>query len=74
MSLKTVDARGLFCPGPILILEGVIRKLGSGEKIELLADDPDSKNDVKEWCEKEGHTLERLSEKDGTISIVVKKR
>ena len=71
--MKTVDARGLFCPGPILVLEGVIKKIEAGEKIELLADDPDSKNDVREWCDKEGHKLINISEENDTISIIVEK-
>jgi tRNA 2-thiouridine synthesizing protein A len=74
LSIKTVDARGLFCPGPILVLEGVIKKINSGDKIELLADDPDAKKDVKEWCQKEGHKLENISEENNTIAIIVKKR
>ena len=41
---KTVDARGLFCPGPLQIWKGVIRKIEAGKylnkkgcRVKLLA-------------------------------------
>lgn len=73
MSKRTVDARGLFCPGPLQVLKGVIMKLEAGDTLELLADDPDSKKDIKEWCEMEGHTLESITEDENGIAFLVKK-
>jgi TusA-related sulfurtransferase len=71
---KTVDARGLFCPGPLQVLKGVLRHLDSGEALELLADDPESKRDIEAWCEAEGHGLKSVTEKDGTITFLVIKK
>ena len=46
---KTIDATGLFCPGPITILKGVSKKLEIGTIVNLLADDPEVLQDVEEW-------------------------
>lgn len=74
MTTKTVDATGLFCPGPIQVLKGVIKRVESGDTIEILSDDEDSKKDIKEYCEEEGHTLESITENDGVISLKVVKK
>jgi len=70
---KTIDARGLFCPGPLRVLEGVIQHVDSGTLIELLADDLDSKEEVGEWCKSTGNTLISVEEKEGSIAFLVRK-
>lgn len=54
---KTIDATGLFCPGPILILKGVVKKLEKGTIVELVADDRDVLQDIQEWCSETENTL-----------------
>lgn len=70
---KTVDARGLFCPGPLQILKGVIRKIEAGKYLELLADDPETKNDVVDWCETNRHKIESITENEDGISFLILK-
>ena len=70
---KTVDARGLFCPGPLQVLKGVIRRIEPGEYLELLADDPDTKIDISDWCEENHHKLESITENDDGISFLILK-
>ena len=74
MSKKTVDARGLFCPGPLQVLKGVFRRLDTGDTLELLADDPDSKKDIQEWCQEEGQKLESITEDDEGIAFLIIKQ
>jgi TusA-related sulfurtransferase len=71
---KTVDARGLFCPGPLQVLQGVLKRMEPGEYLEVLADDPDSKNDVADWCESNGHKLELIKEDENGISFLILKK
>ena len=71
---KTVDARGLFCPGPIDVLLQVMKHIESGGMLELLADDPVAKQDVKDWCQATGNTLLSTEEKDGTIMLLIRKK
>jgi len=54
---KTIDATGLFCPGPIVILKGISKKLEKGTIINLLADDPDVLGEIEEWCSETNNTL-----------------
>lgn len=70
---KTVDARGLFCPGPLQVLKGVIKKIEKGSYLELLADDPDTKKDISEWCKTNGLTLESITENDDGLAFLIKK-
>ena len=54
---KTIDATGLFCPGPIAILKGISKKLEKGTIVNLLADDPDVLGEIEEWCSETNNTL-----------------
>ena len=54
---KTIDATGLFCPGPIRILQGVSKKLEKGTIVNLLADDPEVLQDVEEWVAETENTF-----------------
>lgn len=54
---RTVDARGLCCPMPIIELAKAIRTLPSGGRVLLRATDPAVQADVRAWCEATGHRL-----------------
>jgi tRNA 2-thiouridine synthesizing protein A len=71
---KAIDARGLFCPGPLQVVKGVIKQLEAGSTLELIADDPDSKTQISDWCNETGNLLQSVKEENGdiTFSIVVK--
>ena len=70
---KVIDARGLFCPGPLQVVKGVIKQLEAGSTLELIADDPDSKTQISDWCNETGNLLQSVKEENGdiTFSIVV---
>ncbi len=71
---KTVDAKGLNCPMPILKLKKAIKEVNVGDLVELLATDPGSENDVKAFSRTTGHELVQ-SEKlpNGVFRYVVKR-
>lgn len=73
MTTKTVDATGLFCPGPVQILRGIIKRVEKGDVVELLADDSDTPDQVREYCQEEEHTLISVEENDGVFHIRVMK-
>jgi tRNA 2-thiouridine synthesizing protein A len=70
--VKIIDARGLFCPGPLQVLKGVIKQLEPGSILELIADDPDSQDQIREWCEETGNSLSSVEEKNGEITFTIK--
>ena len=52
---KTVDARAMSCPGPLLEAKKSIGSVQIGEVLEIWAGDPNTKNDMPRWCKKVGH-------------------
>ncbi|MFP4459079.1 MAG: sulfurtransferase TusA family protein [Candidatus Zixiibacteriota bacterium] len=57
MAEKTLDAKGLKCPQPILKVAALAKSLDEGDMLEIIADCPSFPNDIKAWCEKTGRTL-----------------
>jgi len=70
---KTIDARGTFCPGPLMELIAGIKLIDVGDELELLSNDKGSANDVPEWVNKVGHEIVSNTEEDGVWHIVVRK-
>jgi TusA-related sulfurtransferase len=70
---RTVDARGSFCPGPLMELIRAIRESQVGDVIAVLSSDKGSKIDIPKWVEKAGHRLVSLEARDGYDEIVVEK-
>ena len=54
---RTVDARGSFCPGPLMELIRAIRESQVGDVIAVYSSDKGSKTDIPKWIEKAGHRL-----------------
>lgn len=50
-----VDARGAFCPGPLLELMKAAKAAESGTVLELLTNEQGSRKDVPAWAQKMGH-------------------
>jgi len=70
---KVIDARGSFCPGPLMELIGWIKLAEVGDELELLSTDKGSVNDVPEWVKKVGHGFLGAREEAGVWHITVKK-
>lgn len=70
---KVVDARGSFCPGPLMELIGFMKMAEVGDELELLSSDKGSANDVPEWVKKVGHQLLETREEAGVWHITVRK-
>ena len=52
-----VDAKGLVCPEPIMMLHKAMQDLRSGEKVELYVTDPSAEKDIDNFCKFLGHIL-----------------
>ena len=70
---RIVDARGSFCPGPLMELIRAIRESTPGEVIAVYSSDSGSRTDIPKWVEKAGHRLIELERRDGYDEIVVEK-
>jgi tRNA 2-thiouridine synthesizing protein A len=72
---STVDARGSACPGPLLEAKKGIGKVKVGEVLEVLSNDPGTKNDIPVWAKKVGHDyLGHLSADGYDRLFVVRKK
>jgi len=71
---RLVDARGSFCPGPLMELIRVIRESPVGTRIAVWSTDRGSKTDIPKWVEKAGHELVAINAGDGYDEIIVTKR
>ena len=66
-----LDARGLFCPMPILKASQLLETLSSGEALEVLADDPAAPSDFVAFAKRTGNPLRASEEKGGTYRFVL---
>ena len=70
---RVVDARGSFCPGPLMELIRAIRESEPGQVIAVYSTDSGSKTDIPKWVEKASHRLVAVERRDGYDEIIVEK-
>jgi TusA-related sulfurtransferase len=70
---RSIDARGMPCPGPLMSLIGAIRESEVGTVIEVLSGDEGSKTDIPAWVAKAGHELVEVVPDQGFTHFVVRK-
>ena len=70
---RTLDARGSFCPGPLMELIRGIRESQPGDVLAVLSSDRGSRVDIPKWVAKAGHRLIAVNRRDGFDEIVVEK-
>ena len=70
---RTIDARGSFCPGPLMELIRGIREAQVGDVLAVLSSDKGSKVDIPKWIEKAGHRLIAVESLEGYDRILVEK-
>ncbi|MHB9146264.1 MAG: sulfurtransferase TusA family protein [Symbiobacteriia bacterium] len=71
---RLVDARGSFCPGPLMELIRAFKAAQVGEVIGVLSTESGSARDVPAWAQKAGQELVGVFERDGYSEIVVRKK
>ena len=54
---ESIDAIGLKCPEPVMLLHDAKRRLQSGQELTLRATDPSTEREVPNFCEFLGHAL-----------------
>ena len=70
---KTVDARGSFCPGPLMELIAAMKMVETGDEIEILSSDKGSANEIPEWLRKAKHEHLGTEEKGGVWHVLARK-
>ena len=72
-SEHAVDATGLKCPEPVMMLHAAIRRAEAGETVLLTATDPSTQRDVANFCEFLGHNLLESTAVEGQFIYRVRK-
>ncbi|MGI0034651.1 MAG: sulfurtransferase TusA family protein [Nitrososphaera sp.] len=70
---KSIDVRGLYCPEPVFRTKMEIERLKIGDTLKVLADDPESEEDISRWVNRNGHELLSLSKTQADLEFLIKK-
>jgi tRNA 2-thiouridine synthesizing protein A len=70
---KTFDARGMQCPVPILKAKKMIKEMEANQVLEVLSDDPGSKEDFPRWAKRTGNELLGIFDEDDFAHYFIKK-
>lgn len=68
-----IDARGSFCPGPLMELIAAMKRAEVGDELEVLSSDAGSANDIPEWIRKVGHELLNVEQEGDVWHVWVRK-
>lgn len=72
-AVTRLDATGLFCPEPVMMLHNAIRDVESGQVIEVMATDPSTQRDIPKFCTFLGHELLEQFVRDQTYYYYIRK-
>jgi TusA-related sulfurtransferase len=70
---KSIDVRGLYCPEPVFRTKMEIERLKIGDTLKVIADDPESEEDISRWVNRNGHHLVSLSKTEKDLEFLIKK-
>ena len=68
-----LDALGLRCPEPVMMVRLNIRKLADGDTLSVTADDPSTARDIPSFCRFMDHTLVASQTETMPYQYVIKK-
>jgi TusA-related sulfurtransferase len=70
---KSIDVRGLYCPEPVFRTKMEIERLSIGDVLKIVADDPESEEDISRWVKRNGHELLAINKTQKDLEFVIKK-
>lgn len=70
---REVDARGSFCPGPLMEMIRLVRAEPVGSVLAVLSSDPGSAKDIPAWIQKAGHEYLGVYAGEGFTRFVLRK-
>ena len=69
-----LDATGLLCPEPVMLLHNHIRDIAVGETLHVVATDPSTERDIPKFCTFLGHELLRQARVDDEFHYLLRKQ
>ncbi|WP_049629560.1 sulfurtransferase TusA [Cellvibrio sp. pealriver] len=70
---KSLDASGLMCPEPVMMLHKIMREASAGNLIEVIATDPSTLRDIPKFCLFLGHELVSQKEQGDQYFFYIRK-
>lgn len=70
---KTLDAKGLKCPMPVVKTSKEVQTIPVGGILEVLATDPGSMADITAWAKSTGHELLKAEKGDGVFKFYIRR-
>lgn len=68
-----LDATGLLCPEPVMMLHEKMPDMEVGEVLKVLATDPSTTRDIPQFCRFLGHTLIHQEEQGDLFVYFIKR-
>ena len=72
--IAVLDAKGLYCPEPGMLLHNKVRDLPEGGLLKVLATDPSTERDIPKFCAFLGHELIEATLDDTLFTFGIKKK
>ena len=69
-----LDATGLFCPEPVMLLHNKIGDMAVGEILQVLTTDASTTRDIPKFCTFLGHELLSSDEVAGNYRFLLRKQ
>ncbi|MDR9426103.1 MAG: sulfurtransferase TusA [Marinobacter sp.] len=68
-----LDARGLYCPEPVMMLHNRINDVAPGRVLRVVATDPSTTRDIPRFCQFLGHDLVSEEEQNGEYVYLIRR-
>lgn len=68
-----LDACGLFCPEPVMMLHNRINDVAPGQILQVLATDPSTTRDIPRFCQFLGHELVSHTEQGDRFIYLIRR-
>jgi len=72
--VRELDACGLFCPEPVMLLHNEIRDMTAGGLLRVIATDPSTTRDIPKFCLYLGHELVEETQQGEKYIYLVRKK
>jgi tRNA 2-thiouridine synthesizing protein A len=69
--IQRIDAVGMRCPHPVLILGNETVRTPTGTVVEIVGDCPTFEKDVRQFCERRGRTVLAVLGLPPTLTIQI---
>ncbi len=73
-SVIELDASGLYCPEPVMLLHNKIRDMDAGQLLRLKATDPSTTRDVPKFCLYLEHELIESNQEGESYHYLIRKK